>query len=76
VKDVHTTGVWLRRDLARHGVSLCLVTAGEHEMRTECTQVDRDLPADSRRRSGDYHVLPCDRVHRAKAFGFWLWAFG
>ena len=60
------TGAWLRRDLARYGVPLCLVTAGEHEMRTECTQVDRDLPADSRRRPGDHDVFVSDPVHSPK----------
>jgi len=76
LKDVHMTRARPRRDVARHGVPLCLVTAGEHKARTERTQGDRNLPSDSRGRPGDDHVLPCDRVHRAKAFGFGLLALG
>ena len=76
VKDVQMTRARLRRDFARHRVSLRFIATGQHEMRTERTEVDRDLPADPRGRPSNEHAFASDPIHAITALGSRLWAFG
>jgi hypothetical protein len=73
LKNVHMTRARPRRDFARQRLSFYRVTAGEHQMRPERAQIDRDLSADPRGRPGDQHLLPGDPVHKV-TLGFWLLA--